>query len=98
MENEINMASKTKAVEAVAKKKKEVTWSKSTRVGEMTNEVRVEKLANGGFLVVYSKHGDDDKGKWISKEVKTYSETNPLDIEVETLDISSVFDELSRTK
>lgn len=85
-------------VDKPIKKKKEITWSKSTRIGEMTNEIKVEKLANGGFLVVYSKHGDDAKGRWINKEIKTYSETNPLDVEVETADISSVFDELSRNK
>ena len=91
------MASKAKAVDTpVAKKKKEKTWSQSIRIGDMTKEVRVEKLANGGFLVVYSKHGDDAKGKWINEEVKTYSETNPLEAEIEIDALSSVFDELSR--
>jgi len=90
------MASKTKAVEAVAKKKKEKTWSQSTRIGDMTKEVRVEKLANGGFLVVYSKHGDDAKGKWINEEVKTYSETNPLESTVEVDPLAEVFSEISR--
>jgi len=92
------MVSKAKAIDAPTKKKKELTWSKSTRVGEMTKEIRVEKLANSGFLVIYSKHGDDAKGNWINKEIKTYSETNPLEVETEVADISSVFDELSRNK
>ena len=86
------------APKKVAKKKKETTWSKSTRVGDMTNEVRVEKLANGGFLVVYGKHGEDENGKWINKEIKTYSETNPLAPDVEVDPLSEVFSELSRLK
>ena len=81
---------------AVMKKKKETTWSKSTRVGEMTKEVRVEKLANGGFLVIYSRHGEDDKGKWVNKEVKTYSESNPLAPYAEVDPLVDVFSELSR--
>ena len=91
------MAKTKEAIDkVVAKKKKETTWSKSTRIGEMTKEVRVEKLANGGFLVIYSKHGEDDKGKWINKEVKTYSEENPLAPDVETNPLDEVFSELSR--
>ena len=82
----------------VTKKKKETTWSKSTRIGEMTKEVRVEKLANSGFLVIYSKHGEDDKGKWISKEVKTYSESNPLAPDAELDPLAEIFSELSRDK
>ena len=91
------MASKKQVVE-VPVKKKEKTWSQSTRIGEMTREVRVEKLANGGFLVVYSKHGDDAKGKWINEEVKTYSETNPLEVATEVDPLAEVFSELSRIK
>ena len=91
------MAKAKEAIDkVVAKKKKETTWSKSTRTGEMTKEVRVEKLANGGFLVIYSKHGEDDKGKWINKEVKTYSESNPLSPDVEVDPLTDVFSELSR--
>ena len=90
---------KAAIIDKVAKKKKkETTWLKSTRVGDITNEVRVEKLANGGFLVIYSKHGEDDNGKWISKEVKTYSESNPLEPDMEADPLSDVFSELSRNK
>jgi len=91
------MAGKETAVKA-AKKKKVQTWSKSTRTGEMTKEVRVEKLANSGFLVTYSKHGEDEKGAWISKEVKIYSEDNPLAPDVEVDPLAEVFSELSRDK
>ena len=95
------MASETKAIDgSISKKKKVETWSQSTRIGEMTKEVRVEKLFNGGFLVIYSKHGEDTKGKWINKEIKTYSENNPLDEdgETEVEALSSVFSEISRIK
>ena len=62
-----------------AEKKKRETWSQTKKVNEITEEIRVEKLDNTGYLVTISKHGEDSKGKWFSKESKLYSETNPLD-------------------
>ncbi len=94
------MAKVETAVKSAMKKKKDKTWSQSTRIGEITKEVRVEKLANSGFLVIYSKHGEDSKGHWFNKEIKTYSETNPLDTDGESeMDtMSTVFNALSRDK
>lgn len=78
------------------KKKKVATWSQSTRVGDVTKEVRVEKLFNEGFLVEYSVHGEDPKGNWFDDSIKTYSDTNPLDSDGETDELSTVFNQLSR--
>lgn len=86
-----------KAAVKAPKKKKVETWSQSTKIGDVTKRLEVEKLANGGFLVVFNKYGTDDKGKYVDKTVKTYSENNPLDVE-EADALSSVFDNLSRSK
>jgi len=59
--------------------KKRETWSQTTRKGEDSEEIRVEKLDNKGYLVTISKSWVDAKGHWKDKDKKVYSDTNPLD-------------------
>lgn len=61
------------------KKKKRETWSQTKRVGDKTEEVNVEKLDNGGYLVTVSKSWYDQKRNWHNSDSKLYSDTNPLD-------------------
>jgi len=69
--------------DSVFKDKKVNRWSQSFRNGDMTREIEVEELDNGGYLVTLSRNGYENKGtkkeKWVSDSRKVYSETNPLD-------------------
>lgn len=61
------------------KQKKRETWSQTKRVGDKTEEIQVEKLDNGGYLITVSKSWYDAKREWHNSDSKLYSETNPLD-------------------
>jgi len=61
------------------------TWEKSVKEDSITKRILVEEIENG-FLVTISKYGDvktKTGTEWISKDRKYYSQTNPLDIEVD---------------
>lgn len=77
------MATKSKADVLKPAKKKRETWAQTTERGSMTESIRVEKLDNGGYLVVLEKYGyenkDTKKEKYISTTKKLFSESNPLD-------------------
>jgi hypothetical protein len=60
-------------------KKKRQTWSQTKRVGDITEEINVEKLDNEGYLITISKTWYDEKNNWKNMDSKVYSETNPLD-------------------
>jgi len=76
------MASKAKATTALDAPVKRKTWSQSVRKDELTKDITVEELDNGGYLVVICKYGEDKKGNYKSITRKFYSETNPLDDEI----------------
>ena len=69
--------------EKTSKKKQRKSWSKETRINDITKEIRVEELDNKGYLVNINEHGEV-KGRWFSEESKYYSETNPLEPEEDT--------------
>lgn len=72
-------------------KKKRQSWSKETRVDDVTREVRVEALDNGGFLVNIRKSWYDKKEQWHNEETKLYSESNPLEPEVDVDPIDAMY-------
>ena len=78
------------------KTKKRKTWSQTSKVDEVTEEIKVEKLDNEGYLVVISKYGDDAKGDWFNKESKIYSEINPLDTDESDNPMDLLFESISR--
>jgi hypothetical protein len=69
--------------DSVFKDKKAKTWSQTIKNGDITKEINVEELDNGGYLVTLSRYGyenkDSKKEKYISDHRKLYSEVNPLD-------------------
>ena len=67
------------ASDKMFEQKKRDTWSQSTKKGDWTETIDVEKLDNTGYLVILSKYGTDDKGNYKSTSRKLFSETNPLD-------------------
>lgn len=73
------------------KGEKRETWSQTKKVGDVREEVNVEKLDNKGYLVVISKSWYDAKGNWKNKELKLYSETNPLDTDEEDNPIDKIY-------
>ena len=76
------MANKeSKINDKVFEQKKAETWSQSTKKGDWTETIEVERLANTGYLVILSKYGTDEKGNYKSHSKKIYSETNPLDLD-----------------
>lgn len=84
--------------EALSSKKEEKreAWSQTKRVGDLTEEIRVEKLDNTGYLVCISKSWYDKKGDWKNKESKLYSEKNPLDEDESDNPVEVLFDLLGR--
>lgn len=79
-----------KALNSGSPKKRE-TWSQTKRVGDTTEEMRVEKLDNTGYLVTISKTWYDEKRNWKEKEVKLYSEINPLDTDENDNPIDAIY-------
>ena len=71
--------SKEKISDNTFKQRRAETWSQSTKKGDWTEEINVEKLDNKGYLVVLSKYGTDSKGNYKSTSRKIYSDVNPLD-------------------
>jgi len=92
------MATKGLSVEKALKgaPKKRETWSQTTRKGEDTAEIRVEKLDNKGYLVTISKSWVDSKGHWKDKDKKVYSLINPLDPDESDNPADTLFSTLSR--
>lgn len=80
-----------KALDSSSTKKKRETWSQTKRIGETTEEIRVEKLDNTGYLVIVSKSWTDAKGNWKNEEVKLYSEENPLDNDEDDNPIDKIY-------
>lgn len=81
---------------ALSKEKKRKTWSQTVKADEITEEIKVEKLDNEGYLVTISKYGEDSKGDWFNKDSKIYSEINPLDKDESDNPITILFESLSR--
>ena len=78
---------------------KQETWSQRTEKDGITESITVEKLANQGYLVILSKYGTPNgSNKYISKEKKLYSETNPLDKDESDDPITEMFKTLSNKK
>ncbi len=75
------MAKEGLSVEKALKgtQKKRETWSQTTRKGEDSEEIRVEKLDNKGYVVTIRMNWYDSKGNWKEKDKKLYSDSNPLD-------------------
>lgn len=65
-------------------KKKNRTWSKSTRKDGFTKELRVEEIENG-FLVCLDTYGEKN-GKYTSDYRKYYAKENPLSDDDLTMD------------
>ena len=80
------------------KSKKRETWSQTKRVGDKTEEVNVEKLDNGGYLVTISKSWYDSKQNWKHEDSKLYSETNPLDKDESDNPMDSLSSMLTRSE
>lgn len=78
------------------KEKKRKTWSQTVKADEITEEIKVEKLDNEGYLVIISKYGNDSKGEWFNKDSKIYAEVNPLDKDESDNPITLLFSSLSR--
>lgn len=82
--------------------KKVNRWSQSFKNGDLTQEIEVEELDNGGYLVALSRYGyaasDKKKDKYISDHRKVYSEINPLDKDESDNPISQIADMISRNK
>ncbi len=53
-------------------------WTQRIEKNGITECVRVEKLANTGYVVTLSKYGEV-KGKYTSVDKKFFSESNPLE-------------------
>lgn len=78
---------------------KQETWSQRTEKNGVTESITVEKLANQGYLVILSKYGTPSgSDKYINKEKKLYSETNPLDKDETNDPITEMFNSLSTKK
>jgi len=91
------MKGEAKAIKAPKPKKKRRTWSKETRVDDLTERVSVEELDNGGFLVVVNKYGNKKNGEYFDESNKYFSEDNPLEpVEEEPVE-EKVFNSLIRT-
>jgi len=77
---------KVKSTSSISTKNEVKTWEKSVQEDNITKKILVEEIENG-FLVTVTKYGDvkDSKGNftYINKSKKFFSETNPLDMEVD---------------
>ena len=80
-----------------AQKKRE-TWSQTTRQGDDSEEIRVEKLDNKGYIVTIRQNWYDSKGNWKEKEKKLYSDTNPLDPDESDNPVDKLFKIISGDK
>lgn len=85
-----------KLEDASSSSNKDNKWSQTTRKGDITEEVSVEKLDNTGYLVTLRKWGYDKKDKYREVSKKYYSLTNPLDADSEESPIDSLYKSLSK--
>lgn len=78
MMNKLTISS-DKAEVGELKKEKQETWSQSSRTGDSSKTVNVEKLYNKGFLVTIDISYKDAKDNYQYIRRKVYSDTNPLE-------------------
>lgn len=90
-----------KAITVSSDNKKETRWSQTTKKGDITESVSVEKLYNKGYLITLEKYGYESKDtkheKYISVTRKLYSETNPLDTDESDTPFNTVFTTLGKS-
>lgn len=92
-------ADKISTSKVLDNKTKQETWEQSTKNGDTTECIRVEKLYNQGYLVTLSKYGykgTDSKREYYDVTRKLYSETNPLDKDESDDPFTSIFKTLGK--
>lgn len=68
------------------KKNKDKRWSKSISKDNWTQNINVESLDNGGYLVRINTYGENSKGEYKDITKKYYLENNPLEKMEDPLD------------